>query len=283
MATLKEYFQKDARTLLTGHKDISIGDPKTKEVLLTIIGRLHCDFEGRALYVSIYIPKTDKPECPARVALSTLGDIFKLKEEVYIQTRSPGDEPTDINDLIFTGRIFLYDENEISLENKTYIIEESKKNGHDIKFRGNNYAKERSKLEKPLAFISHDSKDKELIAKPLAVALQNMMCPVWYDEFSLKVGDSLREGIEGGLKECKKCILILTDNFLSNNGWGKREYDSIFTRELVEKEKVILPIWHNVTSQDIYKYSPILADRVGLNWDIGEDEVARKLYQAINT
>jgi hypothetical protein len=40
------------------------------------------------------------------------------------------------------------------------------------------------------------------------------MITVWYDEFSLKVGDSLRESIEKGIKECKKCILILTQNYL---------------------------------------------------------------------
>ena len=108
------------------------------------------------------------------------------------------------------------------------------------------------------------------------------MCPVWYDEYSLKVGDSLREGIESGLKNTKKCVLILTPNFLSNNGWGKREYDSIFRRELVEDVKVFLPIWHNVEAKDIYEYSPILADRVGLKWSIGVDEVAKKLKRAID-
>jgi hypothetical protein len=60
------------------------------------------------------------------------------------------------------------------------------------------------------------------------------MCLVWYDQFSLRVGDSLRESVEAGLKECHKCILVLTPNFLSNKGWAKHEYSSIFTREIVE-------------------------------------------------
>jgi hypothetical protein len=110
-----------------------------------------------------------------------------------------------------------------------------------------------------------------------------MMCPIWFDQYSLKVGDSLRESIENGLRECQKCILILTPNFLNNNGWTKREYDSIFTRELVEKEKVILPVWCDITVEDIYKYSPILADRVGAQWSNGVEEVARKLLIAIET
>jgi hypothetical protein len=53
-------------------------------------------------------------------------------------------------------------------------------------------ATKRNTSERPRAFISHDSRDKEKIAEPLAAALQNFMCPVWFDKFSLKVGDSLK-------------------------------------------------------------------------------------------
>jgi hypothetical protein len=134
----------------------------------------------------------------------------------------------------------------------------------------------------PLAFISHDSRDKAEIAQPLALQLMKFMCPVWYDEFALKVGDSLRASIEAGLKACPKCIFVLTPNFLANSGWSKTEYDSIFTRELVEKQRVILPVWHNVTPKDVYEYSPILADRVAVNWSLGVDEVARRLLVSIN-
>jgi hypothetical protein len=107
------------------------------------------------------------------------------------------------------------------------------------------------------------------------------MCPVWYDQFSLRVGDSLRESIEAGLRECHKCILVLTPNFLSNEGWTKREYGSIFSREMVEQKKVILPVWHEISPQEVYQYSPILADRVAVPWSLGVEEVARKLLQAI--
>jgi hypothetical protein len=111
---------------------------------------------------------------------------------------------------------------------------------------------------------------------------QRCWAEVWYDEFSLKVGDSLRGSIEAGLKQCPKCIFVLTPNFLANSGWSKTEYDSIFTRELVEKQRVILPVWHNVTAKDVYEYSPVLADRVAVNWSLGVEEVARRLLASIN-
>jgi hypothetical protein len=109
------------------------------------------------------------------------------------------------------------------------------------------------------------------------------MCPVWYDEFSLKLGSSLRQSIELGLKECKKCILVLTPNFLANTGWTKTEFNSIFTREILEKNNVVVPIWHEVTARDVYEYSPSLADRFAVQWSKGLDEVSRLIYNSITT
>jgi hypothetical protein len=153
--------------------------------------------------------------------------------------------------------------------------------GHKLQFRSAEYVQSRARFEKPLAFISHDSKDKETVAKPIAIALQRLLCPVWYDEFSLTVGGNLRESIEKGLKDCKKCVLILSSNFFSNGGWTKKEFDSIFTREILERSSVILPVWYGVTKQQVYDYSPSLLNVVGLDWGLGEDEVCRRLHRAI--
>jgi hypothetical protein len=119
------------------------------------------------------------------------------------------------------------------------------------------------------------------LVRALAIELSGLMCPVWYDEFSLQVGDSLRTTIEKGLKETKKCVLVLSPSFLSNGGWGKAEFDSVFTREILQGTNVILPVWHNVTVREVYEYSPRLADKVALMSSIGVAELARKLSNAI--
>jgi len=108
-----------------------------------------------------------------------------------------------------------------------------------------------------------------------------MRCPVWYDEYSLKVGASLRASIEKGLKESKKCVLVLSPNFLSNSGWTKTEFDSVFTRQILEGSDVVLPVWCGVTKRQIYEYSPSLPDRVAVQWEEGIEEVLRKLHRAI--
>lgn len=171
-----------------------------------------------------------------------------------------GEEMKDARELVFTGQIYLYSERPVPEDLKARLIAEAGVAGHRLTFRSVKFMNERNIWEKPRAFIFHESRDKMSIAEPLALQLQKFMCPVWYDQFSLRVGDSLRESIERGLKECQKCILVLTPNFLSNEGWSKREYDLIFTRE----QRMILPMWHEISAQDVYRFSPILADRVAV-------------------
>ena len=280
MATLKEYYQKDQGRSLGISKDVELKN-QAGDILLKIPTRLNADFESNSLYISHYIPHTDEIDCPARIILNSVEEVLSWRNEIYVEGGHAGEDGTTIHELTFTGRIFIYTEDEIAQSNIDYINTRSAELGQSVKFRTQRYADERNKYEKPLAFISHDWSDKEEIAGPLAIQLQKFFCPVWYDEYSLKVGDSLREKIEKGLKECHKCILILTPNFLNNSGWGKREFDSVFTRELVEKTNVILPVWHGVSQQDIYQYSPSLADRVAAKWSEGVEEVARKLKISI--
>ena len=47
------------------------------------------------------------------------------------------------------------------------------------------------------AFVCHASEDKDDVVRPLAERLREQHIEVWYDEFSLKMGDSLRRSIEG--------------------------------------------------------------------------------------
>ena len=279
MATLHEYFVKDGAANLTTQQTLGFGD-RAGAKLGEFIARLHFDIEAHATYVSFYIPSIEGIECPEALALNAVPQMLKWREEVIVSAGF-GEEMKDARELVFTGQVYLYSERPVREAHKGRLLEEAKKIGNHLTFRGGEYVAARDKWQRPLAFISHDSRDKLEIAQPLALGLTNLMCPVWYDEFALKVGDSLRESIERGLKECPKCIFALTPNFLKNGGWAKREYDAVFTRELIEKQRVILPVWHGITKEDVYQYSPVLADRVAVQWSDGVDVVARKLLQSI--
>ena len=107
-------------------------------------------------------------------------------------------------------------------------------------------------------FISHASEDKDAIVRPLATVLEKLSVRVWYDEFSLKLGDSLTASIDLGLKESKYGLVILSKAFLCKK-WPEYEYRSLMTRE-IDGERVILPLWYDVTKEDVKDFSLYLAD-----------------------
>ncbi len=109
-------------------------------------------------------------------------------------------------------------------------------------------------------FISHASEDKDVFVRPLANALISEGLNVWFDEMTLRIGDSLRQKIDKGLANSKVGLVILSPSFI-DKGWTNYELDGIVTRA-VSGEQVLLPIWHNITKQQVVDFSPSLADKV---------------------
>lgn len=112
-------------------------------------------------------------------------------------------------------------------------------------------------------FISHASEDKDDIVRDLAEALRNSGFAVWYDEFELKIGDSLRKKIDYGLSNANYGIVIVSPSFVKKN-WTEYELNGMVAKEM-NGRKVILPIWHKITKDEVLKFSPSLADKLALN------------------
>jgi hypothetical protein len=129
-------------------------------------------------------------------------------------------------------------------------------------------------------FISHASEDKAHVARPLAHNLQRLGLRVWLDEFELTLGDSLRRSIDRGLRESRYGVVILSPAFFRKE-WPNKEIDGLVSRE-DGREKVILPVWHNVTKDDVVKYSPILADKIAVSTSYGLDHVATQIFHAVS-
>ena len=111
-------------------------------------------------------------------------------------------------------------------------------------------------------FISHASEDKDAIVRPLATLLERFSVRVWYDEFSLQLGDSLTASIDKGLQESRYGLVVLSKAFLSKR-WPEYEYRSLMTRE-IEGERVILPLWYDVTKEEVKNFSLYLTDIMAL-------------------
>jgi len=128
-------------------------------------------------------------------------------------------------------------------------------------------------------FISHATEDKGEFVRPLAEALEKSGLTVWYDETTLKIGDSLRKAIDHGLANSRFGIVILSHNFFAKH-WPQQELEGLFSRE-VEGVKVILPVWHRISAEDVRQYSPMLAGRFAANSSAGSDVVVRQLREAM--
>lgn len=278
MATLREYFDTDFQKVLNVADKLTISKATYK---IDIRIRVHQDFDSNTKYLSFYIPKSADSFQVLTDLINNLDKILAIGDGVEVQCGLPGEKQISSKDLLFSGKIFVYSESEIENGQLENLQTEAKQKGLYIQFRGQQFATKRSEIEKPLAFISHDSNDKDLIARPIAIGLSKLMCPVWYDEYSLKVGDKLRESIEKGIKECKKCVLVLSPNFLANEGWTKMEFNSIFTRELIEETDLVLPVWCGINKKELFEYCPTLVNKVGVKIELGMEEVIRKLYHSI--
>ncbi|ANI91107.1 DUF1883 domain-containing protein [Dietzia timorensis] len=129
-------------------------------------------------------------------------------------------------------------------------------------------------------FLSHATEDKESVAVPLRDALTRRGVRVWLDKTEIRIGDSLRRKIDEGIRSSRFGVVVLSPSFFAK-GWTNHELDGLVTRT-VAGEQTMLPIWHEVTADDVRGYSPSLADKLALNTaEVDIDEIAEQIAAAI--
>jgi hypothetical protein len=129
-------------------------------------------------------------------------------------------------------------------------------------------------------FICHASEDKIKVARPLAKRLQRHGLKIWYDEFSLSYGDSLSGSIDYGLSKSDYGIVILSKRFFQKK-WPRRELNALISKQVRKNKRIILPIWHDISEQEIAKYSDIMADSYAAKSSEGISSIAEKFYKHI--
>ncbi len=130
-------------------------------------------------------------------------------------------------------------------------------------------------------FVSHSTEDKESFANEFVQLLQDDFgLKVWYDAISIQWGDSIRTEIDKGLKKSKFGVVILSRSYISKY-WTNYELEGLFQRES-NGGKLILPIWHNITKQEVQNFSPSLAGKMAMNTAfMTPKEIAEKLYELL--
>jgi len=129
-------------------------------------------------------------------------------------------------------------------------------------------------------FISHASEDKDGFVSELAERLRQVGLAVWYDAFSLHLGDSLAESISRGLATANYAVVIVSQYFIKKT-WPQRELAALIARE-DGGDKVILPVWHGVSKQDVLDHFPLLADRLAIDSNLGVEMVAQRILETVS-
>jgi hypothetical protein len=128
-------------------------------------------------------------------------------------------------------------------------------------------------------FVSHASEDKDEVARPLAKGLEAGGLSVFFDEWSVKVGDSLRREIDRGMAESRFGVIILSHQFFRKQ-WVQRELDGLTTLE-VNSGMQILPVWHGVTQKEVASFSAPLGDKSALLTSNGIDHVIQAILRVV--
>ena len=129
-------------------------------------------------------------------------------------------------------------------------------------------------------FISYASEDQEGFVLPLVARLTELGVKVWFAPAVLKPGDSIARQIDNGLSECKFAAVVLSKAFMSKP-WTEYELRGLING-MIEKRTVILPIWHNVSKNEVLKFSPSIADQYALiTLRAGTDEIAFKITEVV--
>ncbi len=127
-------------------------------------------------------------------------------------------------------------------------------------------------------FICHASEDKSEVAEPLAAELNKRGVQVWYDLWTLTLGDSLSRKIDEGLVNSRFGIVVLSPHFFAKH-WPQKELSG-FSQKEVNGRKVILPVWHKVDRDYVASHSLTLADRIAVSTNSGIDHVASEILKA---
>ena len=132
-------------------------------------------------------------------------------------------------------------------------------------------------------FLSHASEDKDEVARPLALLLQKRGLRVWFDEFEFRIGDNIVEKLNKGIDTSRFGTVVLSTAFVDlTKHWTKYELDTLEYLWVTEN-RVMFPVWHNISVHEIRSFRASLANIYGLSTaSFTIEEIANEIHEAIH-
>jgi hypothetical protein len=129
---------------------------------------------------------------------------------------------------------------------------------------------------RPSVFLSHSSRDKTFVSR-LANDLKARGVPVWFDQWELKVGDSLTEKIEKGISQSGWLVVVLSKSSVDSD-WVQKELRAAQARELRDKNVFVLPIVIDDCQIPLFLLDKLHAD-FRISYEHGLELVLRRVLE----
>ena len=127
-------------------------------------------------------------------------------------------------------------------------------------------------------FICHASEDKSSFVRDLADQLLRIGVSIFYDEYSIELGQSLTASINAGMSRASHVVVVLSASFL-DKAWTNSELQAAFNLH-VSGDTRLVPIFHGIDPATVRKRYPLVADIKGLSASLGHEKVASELIRS---
>lgn len=108
-------------------------------------------------------------------------------------------------------------------------------------------------------FISHASADKLDYVDELYMAIRKLGISIFYDSEVISWGDKWKDIILNGTESSEFAIIVISENFFDRE-WTEKELLEFLNRQNESGQKIILPLLHNITVDNLKEKYPDIGD-----------------------
>lgn len=154
-----------------------------------------------------------------------------------------------VNAYITGAMLTLSESGKRYFEDKQNAIEQQVEDGDIVRIARKQYD----------VFISHANKDKEDYVDLLNASVKRLGINIFYDTDVLSWGDNWKQMILEGTQKSEFAIIVISRNFFGRE-WTERELAELLARQNENKQKIVLPLLHGISLDELKEKYPELGD-----------------------
>jgi len=106
-------------------------------------------------------------------------------------------------------------------------------------------------------FISHSNIDKIEYVESLVKAIKRLDIRIFYDKEAISWGDNWKDVIMEGISKSEFAIIVISESFFGRE-WTEKELKEFLRMQNSSKQKIILPLLHNIDYEKLKLKYPAL-------------------------